>query len=149
MTEIDFYQLRTTPLERALPKLLERVLESGRRAVVLGGSEERIETLNASLWTYRQQSFLPHGSARDGYPESQPVYLTTAEENPNSATVLVLVDGLTPGIIGDFDRCLDLFDGNDAQAVGAAQDRQAARKNDGHTVVYWLQTEGGKWLKQD
>ena len=66
MVEIAFYQLRRTPLEKALPKLLEKVLESGRRAVVLAASEERAEALNAALWTYEQGSFLPHGTARDG-----------------------------------------------------------------------------------
>ncbi len=85
MTDIGFYHLTGMPLERALPKLLERVLRSGKRAVVMAGSEERVESLNAMLWTYRQDSFLPHGSARDANPEAQPVWLTAKDENPINA----------------------------------------------------------------
>ncbi|MEE8275449.1 MAG: DNA polymerase III subunit chi, partial [Alphaproteobacteria bacterium] len=87
MTEIGFYHLQTTALERALPRLLAKAYEAGMRTVVLAGSEERIEALNAALWTFDPASFLPHGSARDGDVDAQPIYLTTEEENPNAATL--------------------------------------------------------------
>ncbi len=93
MTEIGFYHLQATPLERALPKLLERGLAAGFRIVVLAGSGERVDHLDATLWTYDDASFLPHGSRRDGKPERQPVWLTDSDENPNGADMLVLTDG--------------------------------------------------------
>ena len=68
MTEIGFYHLLTTPLERALPRLLERARAQGYRLVVRAASSERVEHLNALLWTYDEAGFLPHGSARDGDP---------------------------------------------------------------------------------
>ena len=57
MTEIGFYHLTGTPLERALPKLLEKTLEAGQRAVVRTGSEERAQALNGALWTYEDRSW--------------------------------------------------------------------------------------------
>ncbi len=69
MSEIGFYHLRTLPLERALPSILERALAAGHRIVVMAGSPERVEHLNDLLWTYSEASFLPHGSARDGNAE--------------------------------------------------------------------------------
>jgi DNA polymerase-3 subunit chi len=149
MTEIGFYHLTRTPLERALPKLLERVLASGMRAVVLAGSPERVEALDAALWTYEQLSFLPHGSARDGDAEYQPIWLTTEDENPNGAKVLVLTDGAASFHVADYARCLDMFDGRDPAAVEAARGRWKEFKQAGHTLAYWQQNETGGWERKE
>src|SRR5260370_5767152 len=121
MTEIGFYHLRTMPLERALPRIVERALAEGHRVVVIAGSAERVDHLDALLWTYDEASFLPHGCARDGNAESQPVWLTTADENPNRATMLVLLDCRSSARLGDYARCCDIFDGTDDAAVAAAR----------------------------
>ncbi len=145
MTEVGFYHLTRTPLERALPRLLEKVAGVGRRAVVLTGSPERAEALNALLWTYDADSFLPHGTVRDGNADRQPIWLTALDENPNGATVLVLVDGMVSPHLEAYERCLDLFDGNDPEAVLAARDRWRVAKEAGHSLTYWQQTEQGGW----
>ncbi len=92
MTEVLFYHLQNAPLERVLPDLLERSLQRGWRAIVRAGSKERLDALNNTLWTYRDESFLPHGTLEDGPPELEPVFLTTEDDNPNGANVLFLVD---------------------------------------------------------
>ena len=145
VVEIAFYQLRRTPLEKALPKLLEKVLERGSRALVLAASEERAEALNAALWTYDQGSFLPHGTARDGRPERQPILLATDDAAPNGAGIAVMVDGVAPADPGRFERCLDIFDGSDPAALKAARARWRAHRERGDTVTYWEQTQGGSW----
>ena len=147
MAEVGFYHLLSTPLERALPRLLERAQAQDYRIVVRAASSERLEHLNALLWTYDEASFLPHGSARDGNAESQPIWLTDRHENPNGATMLVLVDGVEAEDLDSFARCLDLFDGNDAAAVEAARERWRRAKGVGHTLTYWQQTEAG-WEKK-
>jgi len=149
MTEVGFYHLTRTPLDRALPKLLEKVVAGGMRAVVIAGSDERVAALDAALWTYEQLSFLPHGSARDGSAEDQPIWLTTDDENPNGASVLVLTDGVQSANVGQFARCLDMFDGRDAESVAAARERWKAMKSAGHTLAYWQQNEAGGWEKKD
>lgn len=149
MTEIGFYHLLDTPLERALPKLLEKVIASGARAVVMAGSEERIEALNAALWLYHPNAFLPHGSVRDGFAAEQPIWLTAEDENPNDATVLILTDGAESAGIDGFERCLEMFDGSDADAVAAARGRWKAYAEAGHGVTYWRQNENGGWEKGD
>jgi DNA polymerase-3 subunit chi len=145
MTEIRFYHLTRMPLERALPLLLEKVLASGQRAVVMAGSEARVEALNATLWVYGDRSFLPHGSRRDGSPDAQPIWLTTEDENPNGATCLVLTDGAQSERIGTYQRCLEIFDGKDEQALGLARAHWAAYKASGHALTYWQQTAEGGW----
>jgi len=117
------------------------------RAVVLAGSNERVEHLNAMLWTYDPDSFLPHGASSDGMIEDQPIFLTAQEENPNGAKVLVLVDGGAVAFARQFERCLDLFDGSDAEAVGRARDRWKEAKAAGFDVTYWQQNDQGRWEK--
>jgi len=147
MAEIGFYHLLTTPLERALPRLLERAVGQGHRVVVQAGSPDRVEHLNALLWTYDEAGFLAHGSARDGNAAAQPIWLTHEAENPNGASILFLVDGVAADDFGSFARYIDMFDGNDADAVAAARDRWRAASVAGHTLTYWQQTEKG-WEKK-
>jgi DNA polymerase-3 subunit chi len=148
MTDIGFYHLTRSGLDRALPKLLEKVLASGARAVVVAGSAERVEQLNALLWTYDPASFLPHGSSRDGEPADQPIWLTDHPDNPNDATIVVLTEGATVPDLGRYQRCLDLFDGRDEAAVAAARDRWMTARAAGHAVTYWQQNERGGWEKK-
>jgi DNA polymerase-3 subunit chi len=145
MTDVAFYHLQKSPLEAVLPKLLEKTLAAGKRAVVLASSVERVEALAAHLWTYDPDSWLPHGTAQDGSAEEQPIWLTEKDDNPTGASFLFLTDGADSAAIAGFERCFDLFDGNDPAAVEAARARWQARKADGHAVTYWQQTERGGW----
>lgn len=146
--EVLFYHLERVPLERVLPSLLERTLERGWRAVVQSGSAERLEALDLALWTYNDASFLPHGTARDGDPARQPVYLTLGDETPNGAAVRFLVDGADMNMFQGFLRIVCLFDGNDSEATGKARTQWQAAKAAGCPVTYWRQSDGGRWEKQ-
>ena len=151
MTEVRFYHLQRARLEEVLPVILERCHQRGDRVLVLAGSTERVEALAALLWTYRPESFLPHGTARDGEAARQPIFLAPAEslagqaENPNGAPVLILSDGARHPRVGDFRLVCELFDGHDAAAVEAARAHWRSCKEAGHAVVYFQQAETGKW----
>jgi DNA polymerase-3 subunit chi len=126
--------------------LLEKVLARGDRAVVMAGSDERVAALDTALWTYDDRSFLPHGTARDGHAEDQPVWLTTSEENPNGAKVLILTDGATASLT-NWMLVLEIFDGNSDDTVAAARGRWKAYKEAGHELTYWKQDTQGRWEK--
>ena len=148
MSEIGFYHLLRSPLESALPKLLQKVLDSGARAVVMAGSPERVESLTTLLWTFNPNSFLPHGSARDGKPEQQPIWLTERDENPNGAQALFLIHGaLTARADPACAVVCRLFDGADSTAVAAARGAWSTDKATGLLLTYWRQTERG-WVNE-
>ncbi len=148
MVEVGFYHLTKTALEPALGQLLTKVLESGKRAVVLASSSERVEALTKGLWTFRTDSFLPHGSAKDGHAEDQPIYLTNRPDVPNGASVLVLVDNATTEALPDgIERVLIMFDGRDDEAVANARGLWKAHQEKNDKLVYWQQTERGGWRK--
>lgn len=147
-TEVLFYHLLQRPLEQVLPQLLEKTLERGWRAVVQVGTPERLDALDEALWTYRDDSFLPHGQARDGNSEHQPVFLASGDETPNGAGVRFLVDGAQPGSFSGFVRMVFLFDGHDTDAVAGARAQWKAAKAAGCNCTYWLQSETGRWEKK-
>lgn len=156
MTEVRFYHLQRARLEDVLPVILERCHQRSERALVLAGSAERVEALAAMLWTYRPESFLPHGTARDGEAAHQPIFLAAPEQigtggagiapvNPNGATVLILSDGAVGPDPSGFRLVCELFDGHDETAVAAARAHWRSCKEAGHGVVYFQQGETGKW----
>jgi DNA polymerase-3 subunit chi len=149
MTEILFYHLQRRPPESVLPQLLERSLERGWRVVVQAASDERIEALDAQLWTYRDDSFLPHGTPREGEAVAQPVLLTAGDDNPNGATVRFLIDGAPmPADPAAYDRIVLLFDGEDEEALADARARWSQAKAQGFEVTYWQTDEQGRWVKK-
>jgi len=148
VTDIAFYHLERSTLEEALPKLLEKTLATGKRALVLAGSENRVEALTDRLWTYDQDSWLPHGSIKDGNPSEQPIWLSVNDSNLNGATFLFLTDGAVSAEVESYERCFELFDGNDESAVNAARERWTSYKDAGHQLTYWQQNARGGWEKK-
>ena len=149
MTEILFYHLQRHPLERVLPALVEKSLERGWRVVVQAASEERVEALDAHLWVFRDDSFLPHGTWREAEAAEQPVLLTVHDGNPNGAAVRFLVEGApVPADAGDYERIVLLVDGNDPDAVAAARERWSEGKAKGFEVTYWQADENGRWQRK-
>jgi DNA polymerase III subunit chi len=149
MTEVLFYHLQEQPIEKVLPNLLERSLERGWRAVVQASSEDRVDALDAHLWTFSDDSFLPHGTDREVTAAEQPIVLTAREDNPNGASVRFLIDGApVPADAGSYQRLVVLFDGGDAEAVAAARERWTAAKAQGFDVTYWQTDERGRWQRK-
>ena len=92
---------------------------------------------------------MPHGTAADGAEAEQPVYLTTdLVANPNGAQVLALTDGVSSMNFNGFERILEIFDGNDSEAVAVARGRWKTLGEAGHTLTYWQQTDAGGWEKK-
>ena len=147
MTDVSFYHLTTSPLEHALPKLMERVYGSGEKAVLLTESEEQASALNDLLWNYSTESFLPHGMHKDGNDAEQPIYITPALENPNEASILVVTQNNPPESIDDFSRCLYMFNGDDNSSLIAARAQWRSYKDLGHALTYWQQDAKGSWKK--
>lgn len=150
MTEVLFYHLQDMAIENVLPPLLEKSLERGWRVVVQSTSEERTEVLDAHLWTYREDSFLPHATWRVADAGEQPIILAVEESNPNRANVRFLVDNAPlPADLDIYDRVVLLFNGDDADALAAARRSWTDCKARGFDVTYWQADDRGRWQKRD
>ena len=149
MTEILFYHLTERTLDQALPGLVEKSLTRQWKVVIQSGDEERLERLDEALWTWRDESFTPHGRVRDGTEHLQPVWLTTGDDNPNGAEIRFLVERGEISDVGDYQRIVYMFDGHDYAAVEHARERWKFHKGqDGHELTYWQQTPSGGWEKK-
>lgn len=148
MAELWFYHLERTSLDQALPELLMKVMERGSRALVVSPDEERIRALDAALWTFRDDAFLPHGRADEPEPERQPVLLSTEETNLNAASMLFCLDGHDPQGAEAFDRVIVMFEAGDESRVQAARALWKRASGQGLGVSYWRQTPEGRWEKK-
>ena len=147
MTEILFYHLEQRPLEEVLPLLLEKTLERGWKAVVEVADEGALQGLDAALWTYRDESFLPHGIAEGDQAAELPIALTMAQDNPNQAQLRFFAKGAVPRDEEGYDRLVYLFDGHNPDAVTTARQAWKSLK-DKHDLTYWQQEPNGKWVKK-
>jgi DNA polymerase III subunit chi len=149
VSEFRFCHLERRRIDQALPDLLQESLAAGWRVVVQAASPEQAEAVSERLWTHPDDSFLPHGSARDGEPEAQPVYLTAGAENPNGARVRVLLSGAGTAAhaMADYERVVLLFDGRDEEALAEARREWGLAKAAGATPSYWREGEEGHWEK--
>lgn len=148
MADVLFYHLTESSLEEALPALLEKSLDRGWKAVVQAAGEERRDALDLALWTYRDESFLAHGTDREPFPEEQPVFLTVGNGNPNGSAIRFLVDGAVSASVEDYERIVFMFDGTDEAQVAAARDEWKKLKAGGNNVTYWQQTPERRWERK-
>lgn len=142
--EISFYQLKVTPLEKALPPLLDKVYGRGLRALVVVDSPERLGSLDSSLWTYSSAAFLPHGFRGD--PADHPIWLSLTPDNTNKADVLVITNGEKYPENQNYTRIIDIFDGN--TSLDSAINRYRVYKEKDLPLQYWQQSIDGRWVQE-
>ena len=150
MSRIDFYHLQKGNLEETLPKLLEKAYATGKKILVKVGNENRVEFINTHLWTYEEQSFLPHGTKKDGNAQMQPIWLTSQEDNPNKAEIIFLVDNaqIDMNTALSFERVLNIFDGNNQEALAWSREFWKEMKTKDAECFYWQQDDNGTWQKK-
>ena len=150
MTRVDFYHLQRQSLEDVLPKLVSKAYATTQNIKIKIGNEMRIDFINALLWTFDDEAFLPHGCRKDGFPEQQPIWLSPDDDVPNHATLLFLVDGATISTseAEKFERIFNIFDGNVNSAIEDSRLLWKQFKSASMETYYWQQEENGKWIQK-
>lgn len=148
MTELLFYHLESKKLEQVLPVLLEKTIQKGWRAVVQVANESQISTIDDLLWTYSEQSFLPHGLASDDLAASHPIVVTDQPDNVDKREARFFVGSARPTAqSNDYERLIYLLDGHDPEAMQNAREDWKALK-DIFASTYWQQDANGRWEKK-
>ncbi len=149
MAEILFFHLQSRPLEQVLPTILDRALSRGQKVVVEVSSQERLGAVDDHLWSYADDSFLPHVTAMEADAAANPVVLTTQAHNPNAAQVRICAEGVRiPDALDGYERIVLIFDGDDPDALNAAREDWKKARFSGHAASYWQQDETGRWEKK-
>lgn len=141
--QVDFYHLTSMPLERALPRIAERVLAGGARLLIVAADEAQRVALDRLLWEYAPESFLPHGRLGAGDDTAQPVLIAGDVNAVNGARHIALVDGEWRNDALDFERAFHFFDEDRIGAARAAWKELATRE--GVERRYWKQNDAGRW----
>lgn len=147
MSRVDFYHLQKQSLDEVLPKLLEKAYQSGKHILVKTGSSDKVEAISSFLWTFRDDSFLPHATKNDGFAEEQIIFITADDENANNADFLFLINGaeMPADKMSAFERIFNIFDGNSEAALTQSRQFWKTCKDAGFNVYYWYQSASGKW----
>ena len=150
MSRVDFYHLQKQTLEQVLPKLVEKAYATGKNIKIKVGNEARVEFINSLLWTYSDESFIPHGSKKDGFAKEQPIWLSSEDDNPNQAEMLFLVDGAAIELseIKNFERIFNVFDGNVEESLQQARLFWKELSATEEEKNYFQQDENGRWNKK-
>jgi len=143
MTEIRCYHLNTRTLDQALPEIVQKALSIGHKIMIRAGDDKEVERLSDILWTFRADSFIPHGSKKDGHPDKQPVWLCANNDNANGANVLIVTHGTQMESLDGYTLVCDMFDGRSDDIVIAASARYKTYKDAGYSLTYWQQTDKG------
>lgn len=144
-TEVRFYHLQKQTLDQALPLILEKAHTTGKNIVVRLSDEKEATRMNAHLWAYKTDSFMPHGCKKEGNASKQPIWLTSKDENPNNAKILILTNGTQSDHMADFDLCCEMLDGRSNEQVTQARQRWKSYKEEGYDITYWMQSNSGGW----
>ena len=148
MTEVLFYHLTESKLEDALPPLIDKSVERGWQVAVQMRETSRRDLLDTHLWTYREDSFLPHGTDESEMADRQPVLLTVSPENVNNAAVRFFVEGAEATDVASYQRVVLMFDGYDQEQLESARAQWKRLKGEGHSLTYWQQSQDGRWEKK-
>lgn len=140
---VDFYHLTATPIERALPRIAERVLADGGRLLLVTADDAQRALLDRALWSYSPESFLPHACAGGERDADQPMLLAATPEPANGARFVALADGAWRDAALAFERAFHFFDHTNVAAARTAWKALADR--DGVDRRYWKQADDGRW----
>ncbi|WP_455477455.1 DNA polymerase III subunit chi [Bartonella sp. B41] len=145
--DILFYHLKQSILEDILPTLVERALDRFGRVTIQCTSKEQRDSIDTRLWTYSDEAFIGHGTECDQYPNFQPVFLTTGQENPNNSKIRFLTEGAICSDISFYQRLVVIFDGQNHEKLNLIRSQWEKYKMENHNLIYWRQTEDRCWKK--
>lgn len=145
MSDIRFYHLTKQPLEQALPAILAKAYSGGRKILVRCADKAMVKKMNETLWTYRADSFLPHGANDEEHADQQPILITDKDENENGADILILCGGAMSNKMDEYAMCCEMLEDHQADHIASARSRWKTYKEAGHEVTYYFQNENGSW----
>ena len=144
-TQVDFYHLTQTPVERALPRIAGKVLEAGGRLLIVSGDEAQREALDRALWEQPADGFLPHGAAGGAHDSHQPVLIAEGCNAVNGAKMVALADGKWRDEALGFERAFLFFDDAGRAAAREAWAALAARED---VEPRYHAQEEGRWVRK-
>lgn len=147
--QVVFYEI-SGELLSVITRLSEKLYESGEKALLLLGDEDKLKEADMKLWTYSKLSFIPHGSRFSvslDKADMCAIWLSTQIEFSNNPTVLIH-DGSNDEIKSSMENFIKIIDiSNSTKPL--IKDRSEMYKKMGFLQQkLWIQ-EGNTWKSGD
>lgn len=136
MTRVDFYLLDGESGENRQHfacRLADKAYRQGRRIYIHAGSQAEVQMLDQLLWTFREQSFLPHGVAGQADPHVTPVLLGQEQAPEREDDVLINLAPQVPSFFSRFQRVAEIIDGH-PQTRSAGRERYRFYRDRGYPL---------------
>lgn len=125
MTQVDFYILADRARDDRFGlacRLAEKAWRQGHRVLVHAGSNDEARHLDRLLWTYRDGSFVPHGTLGQADPALNPVLICPPGQDPGEEhDVLINLATEIPTFFSRFDRVAECVDHDEAARKACRQ----------------------------
>lgn len=117
---VDFYILETEAEHERLRtacRLAEKAWQRGHRVFIHTDSADMARSLDDMLWTYRQDSFVPHALWRERLGVEagrlEPVLVGDGSAEPDDIDVLINLAESVPGFVERSARVAEIVPGDD------------------------------------
>jgi DNA polymerase-3 subunit chi len=109
MTRIDFYQLAPQQhnQDRVVCQLCQKAYEGNHYTLLLTQSAEQTAHLDRQLWTYSDDSFVPHDS-EESADFKTPILIQDQPEPKGDRQLLINLSNSIPGYFAQFERIIEL-----------------------------------------
>ena len=145
--EYWFYHLEASTVEGVLPGLLEKTRQKGWRALVKL-PESQLAEMDNYLWTYKDDSFLPHGRDDEPMADQQPITLSAEINTAQGHEAVFLLDGADVEDMIGVKRCMIMINGRSEEDVMRERKRWKTLKEAGAALSYYQQNDRGAWEKK-
>ena len=118
MTRIDFYQLdpERHRYDQVVCQLCQKAYENRQMTLLLTSDPQQTQFLDQRLWTFRDDSFLPHDS-NDGDDPPAPILVHDNPAPRGDRQLLINLSAEVPPYFAQFERVIELVtDDNRPQA---------------------------------
>ena len=148
MSEVFFYHLTQTPLEVALPKILERALYADWSVELRLGMDADLDSVSDAIWKGPDESFLPHCFEDNDKLHDYPIVLSKSPL-PEVRDCLIVIDQaeLQENEMEKFKRVCLLFDSKNEAELTNARESWKSLSDAGVNTVYWAEDQG-RWKKK-
>ena len=146
--EYSFYHHEASTIESTLPQLLEKSIKKNWRALVKT-QIDYLPELDDFLWSFKTDSFLPHG--RDDQPkmEHHPIVISSSAKIADNFQIVFLLKGSYVDNLNDVERCVIFIDGRSEESICNERNRWQKLKGKGAKLNYYQQNANGEWIKKD
>lgn len=142
VTQVDFYIIDAKDLngrDHFMCRLINKAYLKKHQVLVLCKDQNSANRIDEALWTYDDESFVPHNLITEGPKYPPPIQISSGEVPTQHRDILVNLTGVFPEQVKQFKRVIEIVYQDEAVRVNSRElfksYRQAGFKVNTHNLV--------------